>query len=103
MNLRENLISGASLHMHFAKSGIDAPLKIFSVFGVISGISLISSLAYRALTENLGPVGYGSQFAFLFFIMVGIAYGLLVIFGGLEVLSAPMNIEPRGCLPSLCS
>lgn len=84
--------------MHFAKSGIDTPLKVFSVFGVISGISLISSLAYRALTVNLGLVGYGSQFAFLFFSIVGMAYGLLVIFGGLVVLFAPMNVEPRGVL-----
>ena len=30
--------------------------------------------------------------------MAGMAYGLLVIFGGLVVLSAPMNIEPRGVL-----
>ncbi len=84
--------------MHFAKSGIDMPLKVFSMFGVISGISLISSLAYRALTTNLGPVGYSSQFAFSFFMMVGMTYGLLVIFGGLIVLFAPMNIEPRGVL-----
>ena len=84
--------------MHFAKSGIDTPLKVFSMFGVISGISLISSLAYRALTEDLGLVGHGSQFAFLFSITAGMAYGLLVIFGGLVVLSAPMNIEPRGVL-----
>ena len=84
--------------MHFAKSGIDMPLKIFSLFGVISGISLISSLAYRALTVNLGPVGYGYVFAFLFFTMVGMGYGLLVIFGGLVVLTARMNIEPRGVL-----
>ncbi len=84
--------------MHFAKSGIDTPLKVFSIFGVISGISLISSLAYLALTANLGLMGYSSQFAFLFSIIVGMAYGLLVIFGGLVVLSAPMNIEPRGVL-----
>jgi hypothetical protein len=73
-------------------------LKGFSIFGVISGILLISSLAYRALTVNLGPVYYSSQFGFLFFIMAGMVYGLLVIFGGLVVLSAPMNIEPRGVL-----
>ena len=73
-------------------------MKVFSILGVISGMLLISSLAYLALTVNLGPVNYSSQFAFLFFNMVGMAYGLLVIFGGLEVLSAPMNIEPRGVL-----
>ena len=73
-------------------------MKVFSILGVISGMLLISSLAYLALTVNLGPVNYSSQFAFLFFTMVGMAYGLLVIFGGLEVLSAPMNIEPRGVL-----
>src|SRR3989442_15205163 len=84
--------------MHFARSGIDTPLKVFSIFGVISGMLLISGIAYLALTVNLGPVNYGSQFAFLFFTMVGMAYGLLVIFGGLIVLSVPMNIEPRGVL-----
>jgi hypothetical protein len=30
--------------------------------------------------------------------MAGEVYGLLVIFGGIVVLSAPMNIEPRGVL-----
>jgi len=59
---------------------------------------LISSLAYLALAVSLGPVNYSAEFAFLFFTMVGMAYGLLVIFGGLVVLSAPMNIEPRGVL-----
>ncbi|TMI51118.1 hypothetical protein E6H20_04425 [Candidatus Bathyarchaeota archaeon] len=84
--------------MHFARSGIDTPLKVFSIFGVISGMLLISSLAYLALVVNLGPVDYNSQLAFLFFTMVGMAYGLLVIIGGLVVLSAPMNLEPRGVL-----
>jgi len=84
--------------VHFARSGIDTPLKVFSIFGVISGMLLISSLAYLAVTVNLGSVSYSSQFAFLFFTMVGMAYGLLVMFGGLVVLSAPMNIEPRGVL-----
>src|SRR5712691_3422163 len=84
--------------MHFARSGIDTPLKVSAIFGVISGMALISSLAYRAITVNLGPVDYSSQFAFLFFIMAGIVYGLLVIFGGIAVLSAPMNIESRGVL-----
>ena len=73
-------------------------MKVFSIFGVISGMLLISSLAYLAVTVNLGSVSYSSQFAFLFFTMVGMAYGLLVMFGGLVVLSAPMNIEPRGVL-----
>ena len=84
--------------MHFARSGIDTPLEVFSIFGVISGVLLISSLACLAVTVNLGSVNYSSQFAFLFFTMVGMAYGLLVIFGGLVVLSASMNIEPRGVL-----
>ena|SRR5947209_1984425 len=84
--------------MHFARSGIDTPLKVFSIFAVISGMLLFSGMAYLALTVNLGPVNYGSQFAFLFFTMVGMGYGLLVILGGLVVLSAPMSIEPRGVL-----
>ncbi len=68
------------------------------MFGMAGGIMLISSLAYFALTRNLVPVGYSSQFAFLIFIMAGMVYGLLVILGGLAVLSAPMNIERRGVL-----
>jgi hypothetical protein len=98
MRLGEIPVSGASSPMHFARSGIDGPLKVSSMFGVISGILLISSLAYRALTLNLGPLDYRSQFAILFFVMAGVVYGLLVIFSGLVVASAPMNIEPRGVL-----
>jgi hypothetical protein len=55
--------------MHFVRSGIDTPLKVSAIFGMISGIGLISSLAYRAITVNLGPVDYSSQFAFLSFII----------------------------------
>ena len=89
--------------MHFARSGIESPLKVFSIFGVISGMLLISSLAYLALVVNLGPVDYNSQLAFLFFTMVGMTSGLLVIIGGLVVLSAPMTSNRGGCLPSLYS
>jgi hypothetical protein len=81
--------------MPFARSGIDTPLKVSSMFGVFSGILLISS--FVALSVKLGWADYINA-STLAFIMSGITYGLFVILGNLVVLYASMNIEPRGVL-----
>jgi len=83
--------------MHIARSGIDTPLKVFAVFGVISGGLLPSSAAYSFLTLYR-PLDYSSLLNILFFISLITIYGLLVIFGSLVVLFAPMSIERRGVL-----
>src|SRR5712664_2254024 len=83
--------------MHISRSGIDTPLKVSSVFGVISGVLLPSSAAYAVLTLYR-PVDYSSLLNTLFFILLVMIYGLFVIFGSLVVLSANMSIERRGVL-----
>jgi hypothetical protein len=92
--------------MHFARSEIDTPLKVSSIFGVISGVLLLSSLL--AFNLKLGPVdysslvtsssGYSSPLTLPSLIIASTIDGLFVIFGGLTVLFARMNIERRGVL-----
>ena len=84
--------------MHFAGSGIDTPLKVSSIFGVICGVLLLSSLATFNL--KLGPVDYSYPFTFTFFFseLLVVSYAILVIFGGLVALFRQMSIEQRGVL-----
>ncbi|SRR5712691_1842282 len=83
--------------MHFARSGIDTPLKISAMFGFFSGVLLIFSFV---ILGELGLVGYWNT-SILVLIMAGTTYGLLVIFSNLVVLFASMNIERRGVLAFL--
>jgi len=92
--------------VHFARSEIDTPLKLSSIFGVISGVLLLSSLL--AFDLKLGPVdysslftsssGYSSPLTFSSLIVASIIDGLFVIFGGLSVLFTRMDLERRGVL-----
>ncbi len=89
------IVSEADRQVRFARSGIDTPLKVSSVFGIISGVLFLSSFA--ALNQKLGPVDLSSPPTFVSLIIAS-AYGLLVILGSLVVLFAQMNIERRGVL-----
>jgi hypothetical protein len=92
--------------MHLARSEIDTPLKVFSTFGVLSGVLLFCSLA--ALSLRYGPLdyssvifsssGYSSAFTFSSLLVASMIDGLFVICGGLVVLSTHMNIERRRVL-----
>jgi hypothetical protein len=84
--------------MHFARSEIDGPLKVFSILGVISGVVLLSSIAYAALTLNLRAVDYSSPLTVSSLSLLGMINALFVILGGLVALFARMNIERRGVL-----
>jgi len=85
--------------MHLAKSEIDTPLKISAIFGVISGILLLSILGYYGvLVLNLGPVDYSSLVSVLSLILLVMMYPVLIILGSLAVLFAHMTIERRGVL-----
>jgi hypothetical protein len=84
--------------LRFAKSGIDTPLKILSIFGVISGVFLLSGLAYAALTLGRGPADYSSPFTVPSLALLGVMDALLAIFGGLVALTANMSIDRRSGL-----
>jgi hypothetical protein len=92
--------------LHFARLEIDTPLKVSSIFGVVSGVLLLSSLL--AFNLKLAPVdysslftsssGYSSPLTFSSLIVASIIDGLFVIFGGLSVLFTRMDIERTGVL-----
>jgi len=92
--------------VHFARSGIDTTLKVSSIFGIISGVLLLCSLA--TLDLRYGPLdfsslftsssGYSSPFSFSSLIIASMIDGVFVICGGLAVLFARMNIQQRGVL-----
>jgi len=84
--------------LHLAISKIDAPLKISSMLGVISGVLLPSSIAYTALTLNQRPVDYSSPFRVSSFLLPGMTYALFVIVGAVILLFARMNEDRRGVL-----
>ncbi|HEV2119265.1 MAG TPA: hypothetical protein VGS11_04035 [Candidatus Bathyarchaeia archaeon] len=84
--------------MQFAKSGIDTPLKVSSIFGVIIGALLLSSLATVVPTLSLLPVDHSSPFPLSLIELLSIMDAVFVILGGLVVLSARVDIERRGVL-----
>jgi hypothetical protein len=79
--------------VRIASSGIDRPLKVTSVFGIMSGILFLSSLAEFNLKVGL-------DYGFLLTLpwVVIITCGFLVIPGGLLALLAEMSIEQRGII-----
>jgi len=84
--------------LHFARSGIDTTLKGSSAFGVVSGVLLLSSIAYAVPALSRVPVSYSAPFSFSLVEMLSVIDGLFVIFGGLVALFARMDIERRGVL-----
>src|SRR5213594_481425 len=74
------------------------PLKISSTLGVISGLLLLSSIAYTALTLNQRPVDYSSPFRVSSFLLPGTTYALFVIVASVAILFARMNVDRRGVL-----
>jgi len=92
--------------MHFARSGIDTPSKVSGIFGIISGVLLLCSLAILDL--KYGPLdfsslftsssGYSSPFSFSSLIIASMIGEVFVILGSLAILFARMNIERRGVL-----
>jgi len=69
-----------------------------SLFGIASGVLLLSSIAYAVLTLNQRPVDYSSPFSVSYLLLPGIITAAFVIIGGLVGLFARMEIEPRGVL-----
>jgi hypothetical protein len=84
--------------MHFVRSETDTPLTVSSTFGIISGVLLLSSIAYAALTVNLRPVDYSSPLTVSSLSLLGMIDAVFVILGGLVGLFARMSIERRGVL-----
>jgi hypothetical protein len=85
--------------MHLARSEIDTPLKVSAIFGVTSGVLLLSVVGYYGiLALNSGMVDYSSLVSVLFFIFLVMTYPILIILGSLAVLFARMSIERRGVL-----
>ncbi len=84
--------------MHFPRSEIDTPLKVSSVFGVISAVLLLSSVAYAVLTLNQRPVDYSSPLTVSSVLFVGLIDAVFVIIGSLAVLFARMEEDRRGIL-----
>jgi hypothetical protein len=74
------------------------PLKVSAVFGVISSVLLLSSLAYAALTLNQRPVDYSSPLTVSSVLFVGLIDAAFVIIGSLAVLFARMEEDRRGIL-----
>jgi hypothetical protein len=68
------------------------------MFGVISGVLLLSSIAYAALTVKLRPVDYSSPFTVSSLSLVGMIDAPFVVLGGLLGLFGRMSIEQRGVL-----
>jgi hypothetical protein len=84
--------------LHFPRSEIDTPLKVSSVFGVISALLLLSSLAYSVLTSNQRPVDYSSPLTVSSVLFVGLINAAFVIIGSLAILFARMQADRRGIL-----
>jgi len=84
--------------LHFARSEIDASLKIFSVFGIMSSVLLLSSTAYAVLTLNQRPVDYSSPLTVSSVLFAGLIDAAFVIIGSLAVLFARMEEDRRGIL-----
>src|SRR2546426_4126892 len=84
--------------MHFATSGINRLLKVSSMFGVASGVLLLSSVAYSAPILGRAPVVHSAPFTFSSLELPSVIDGLFVIFGGLVALFARMSVENRGAL-----
>jgi hypothetical protein len=95
---QQEVVSGADPPLHLVRSEIDTPLKVFSIFGVISGVLLLSTTAYAAFTLSLRPVDYSSPVTVASLSLTGIIVGFFAIFGGLLVHFARMSIERRGVL-----
>jgi hypothetical protein len=74
------------------------PLKVSAVFGVISSVLLLSSLAYAALTLNQRPVDYSSPLTVSSVLFVGLIDAAFIIIGSLAVLFARMEEDRRGIL-----
>src|SRR5438093_5735197 len=92
--------------MHFARSGIDTPSKVSGIFGIISGVFLLCSLAILDL--KYGPLalsslftsssGYSYQFSFPSLIIASMIGEVFVILCSLAILFARTNMERRGVL-----
>jgi hypothetical protein len=95
---RQDIVSGGWVTVHFARSETDTPLKVSSMVGVITGVLLLSSIAYAVLTLNLRPVDYSSPFTVSSVSFVGMIDAPFVILGGLLGLFGRMSIETRGVL-----
>lgn len=66
------------------------------MLGVISGVLLLSSIAYTALTLNQRPIDYSSPFRVSSFLLPGLT--IFVIVGAVILLFARMNEDRRGVL-----
>jgi hypothetical protein len=85
---------------HFARSGIDRPLKVSGIFGVTSGILFVSTFLVWYLMFTT-PKDYSDPSVLvnvMFGIMISVTYGVFVILGSLVILFARMSIELRGVL-----
>ena len=68
------------------------------MFGVISAVLLLSSVAYAVLTLNQRPVDYSSPLTVSSVLFVGLIDAVFVIIGSLAVLFARMEEDRRGIL-----
>ncbi len=68
------------------------------MLGVISGVLLLSSIAYTTLTLNQRPVDYSSPFTVSSFLLPGTIYASFVIAASLVVLFVRMDVDRRGVL-----
>jgi hypothetical protein len=73
-------------------------LRIASTLGIISGVLLLSSVAYTALTLSQRPVDYSSPFQVSFFLLPGLIWAVFVIVGGIAGLFSRMDDDRRGIL-----